>query len=448
MRPQARPGDRVLEGPPFQLARGCPTTQSGGAPEWSVSGAAVDGAPTGRFSFSTGHEREPWWRVDLGVVAPIARILVWNRTDAGLAGAERARPMVIEVSEDGAAWRRVLECRVVFGGLDLGRPLSFETLSPVRGRHLRIRLEREGWLHLDHVEVHLGAPPLRWASVTGASVREGRLWAESTQWHDSGFFSNCSTTLETLVQLRGWGFEPAEPDCSRIYLSYREHGEERDVHRDVFAHVPAIPLPPRGAMPEASDLFFTGHNHLHYRERDFAMLAPFMRRFFTPSASVRTVQERLAARAGYDPARTVAICWRGTDKHQEVPPTDIGEYIALADRLIASGEADRVLIQTDQAQARDAVVARFGSRCLFFDELPVSTGQAALHHTDLAGEHGLGRVEFARRLVAAVELVSRARHVVTHTGNVGLWIALFRGSADGLWQFDRDCRLVPPPGRG
>jgi hypothetical protein len=103
-----------------------------------------------------------------------------------------------------------------------------------------------------------------------------------------------------------------------------------------------------------------------------------------------------------------------------------------------------VLIQTDQEQARDAVKAHFGDRCLFFDALPVSQGNTALQHTDLGRDHGIGRFDFAVRLLAAVSLVAKARHVVTHTGNVGLWIALLRGSAERLWQFDRECQLVPP----
>lgn len=431
----------------FDLALGCPTRQSSGD-DGSRSGAAVSGVPSGSFSFCTNDEQDPWWDVDLGATVPIGRIVLWNRDDAGLDGAERARPLRIMTSYDADAWTTILESRVVFGGRSAGTPLVLDSLLPLHGRHVRVQLERFGALHLDQVEIHASLPPLRWGSVGGVARNGRNVVARAVQWHDSGFFSNCSTTLETLVHLRAWGYEPDEPDTSRIYHGYRDHGAARDVHRDIFVHDPSVPLPPREAIADPFALFYAGHNHEHYRERDFEGIAPFMHRYFTPRPAVRMVQRQLASRVRYDPARTVALCWRGTDKHLEVRPTEIGEYIALADRLLSTGEVERVLIQTDQVQAREAVVAHFGDRCLFFDALPVSTGDKALHHTDLAREHGLSRGEFGPRLVAAIDLVAQARHVITHTGNVGLWIALLRGTADRLWQFDRECRLVPPPGHG
>lgn len=439
-------GEHNASGDPvFQLARGRPTRQSGGAGDWALSGAAVTGEPTGRFSFCTDVETDPWWQVDLGAVMPIGRIVVWNRDDAGLPGAASARPLHILLSDDAVTWRTIASSRMVFGGRSHGSPLVVLSLLPLHGRHVRIQLQGEGkQLHLDQVEVQLSVPPLRWAALDGVRLENEVLRGRARHTHDSGFFSNSSTTLETLVHLAAWGILPDAPDCSSSYTAFREPLETLDVHGALFEHHPEVPLPPRGEIPDPFALFYAGHHHLHYRDRDFARIVPFIDRYFRPSASVRGEAARLRAAAGYDPARTVALCWRGTDKHLEVPPTDVGDYIALADRLLSAGEVDRVLIQTDQAQAREAVRDYFGERCVFFADLPVSSGDRAMHQTDLSGEHAMSRSDFARRLVAAVHLVAQARHVVTHTGNVGLWIALFRGSAERLWQFDRDCKLVEP----
>ena len=40
------------------------------------AGGACDGVKNGKYGFHTGAERNPWWQVDLGAVAPIARIVV------------------------------------------------------------------------------------------------------------------------------------------------------------------------------------------------------------------------------------------------------------------------------------------------------------------------------------------------------------------------------------
>ena len=43
-------------------------------------------------------------------------------------------------------------------------------------------------------------------------------------------------------------------------------------------------------------------------------------------------------------------------------------------------------------------------------------------------------------------LVAKAKYVVTHTGNLGAWVAIYRGKPDGLYQFCGDNKLRGPSG--
>ena len=52
-------------------------------------------------------------------------------------------------------------------------------------------------------------------------------------------------------------------------------------------------------------------------------------------------------------------------------------------------------------------------------------------------ERHLSNYRLGVNLLAAVIILSRTKYVISHTGNVGLWIYLFRGHSQGA------CQLLP-----
>ena len=185
--------------------------------------------------------------------------------------------------------------------------------------------------------------------------------------------------------------------------------------------------------------------HRHYRELPIMAISEVARALFAPSKAVMELAHVMTERAGVKPQRTIAICYRGTDKYTEVKLAPVDDFIEIARRIDRNSEAEYdFLIQTDQAQARAAVIEKFGTRARFFEELPVTHGNTAIHNLDFGSEIRLSRVEFATRMIAAVLVMSQCAHVVTTTSNVGAWIALYRGNTQNLYQFDAEGRLVEP----
>jgi hypothetical protein len=140
------------------IAKGKPASQSS-LSRWSRPNdaqGAVSGHRTGRFGFHTDEEPNPWWQVDLLAPAPIHRIRLWNREDIA---PERARNLVIELSEDGVAWDVAHATgEAVFGGIASGTPLDL-VLDARRARFVRVRKLDPGYLHLDEVEVYAPERP-------------------------------------------------------------------------------------------------------------------------------------------------------------------------------------------------------------------------------------------------------------------------------------------------
>lgn len=250
------------------------------------------------------------------------------------------------------------------------------------------------------------------------SVEDGTL---HMRW-DGGFFSVCSVTLLELVRAP----EPVRRiDASDALERYRQHTVGSMWGR--FFAEPQAPLPnPRpGSQPWGCTLV----HHDRYASLDLAPVRPFLDSYFRPSVEVEQAVARLTADYAIDPERTVAVWVRGTDKGREIRPRSTATYRRAVARALASGRVDRVLVQSDQQQVRDELLACFGSAAFAFEELPVTSGVEGLHSLDLDG-----REEHARDLLAAVLIMARCADVVLHTGNGALWTVLFRGGTDGVVQ--------------
>lgn len=152
---QARGWDSNPWGP--RGRRGPVTTQLDAA-------GAVDGVKNGRYAFHTGHQRHPWWQVDLGAPTSIARVVVYNRLDYE-PGVHNADELLVLTSDDGATWTQRYDNEGRhFGGVGRGKPLEVSFgAGEVRARFVRLQAssDRSLFFHLDEVEVYGGIDPAK-----------------------------------------------------------------------------------------------------------------------------------------------------------------------------------------------------------------------------------------------------------------------------------------------
>ena len=74
---------------------------------------AVDGVIVCDFGFHTDREDRPWWRVDLGAIRHLHRVVIFNRTTTP----ERAKTVAVELSLDGTRWTEIYRHDgTLFGG--------------------------------------------------------------------------------------------------------------------------------------------------------------------------------------------------------------------------------------------------------------------------------------------------------------------------------------------
>jgi hypothetical protein len=240
--------------------------------------------------------------------------------------------------------------------------------------------------------------------------------------HDAGFFSICSTALYEIAKA---SCEIQAVDASSTFRAFKK-SPTKDPWPDVFA--------PPGAVDHAQSFHIARSRVAHrlphhsiYRFIDFRATNVLVRTFFAPSQRITAQVARLTADYSLDASKLIAVCYRGTDKATEVRQNTLTRYLKVTRTLALRYPSRRILLQTDDSNARELFAKEFGQRVTWFGELPTTTSATVMHKLVAVAE----REEFAANLVAATILLSRAAHVVTYTGNLGYWIALYRGHTKG-----------------
>ena len=124
------------------LAANRPWRASSALPDCDLAFNTCAGQSVNIF-FHTLEEQSPWVEVDLGAIKSFSRVIVRNRQDCCM---ERAVPLALEVSSDGATFSEVARRQDTFSEWDV-------KFHPVQARYVRARALRRTVLHLEGFSV-------------------------------------------------------------------------------------------------------------------------------------------------------------------------------------------------------------------------------------------------------------------------------------------------------
>jgi hypothetical protein len=247
---------------------------------------------------------------------------------------------------------------------------------------------------------------------------------------ESGFFALCTHTLLALTQCY-----PSETYFTVNWPRQNQWRNNDQIGKNLFELYfhpnPAVDLHSLAKVHPT-------HQSLVYEDLDFEKLNPYIQNYFLPSEIVRAKQEELLRKYNIEYENTIGLCYRGTDKWLEIAQIQPEYYVQEVKRLVAQDPELKVLIQTDQLQIRDRFVRVLGERAFFLSELPVSSSPIGIHAMS-ESERGISNFELGIRLLAAVTILAKCKYTITHTGSIGLWTYLFRGTPRN------GCQLKPGP---
>lgn len=235
--------------------------------------------------------------------------------------------------------------------------------------------------------------------------------------HNAGFFSCCTIRLEAILDyFRTRQRLPGHIEAPNLF-SYYADASAGDRTKYFFTERPDLEI----AWPGA-DVFTTSapeeQQFSDYSLLNFAQLAPFLDRYFSPAAPVQAIIDPLHQQLATQYDDFCAIRYRGTDKSLETIAPPYAELALKALQLKNRHPGLRFLVQTDEPAFEKYFARELGATDCYYIR-PASSDPLQQISTFLA----------------AMIVLSRCRYIISTSGNGELWLRLFRGHNRGSFQW-------------
>jgi hypothetical protein len=254
--------------------------------------------------------------------------------------------------------------------------------------------------------------------------------SELTITHNSGFFSCCSVRLYDIINFFNTRKRlPLSIDSSFQFASYKinPYDSNEDLNSLLFEDIQS------NKIEYVKDINYH-HNHQFttYNQLDFENITPFIYKYFSLSNTTKEYSKKLEDKYEIEYDNTVSVFYRGNDKSTETGIASYDEFFNKCQQVYNKNKQIRFLIQTDEAEFRDEFQQNF-KHSFFFEEMPCinSNKNIALQHIISPDQ----RPKFAQRILSVTSIVSQCKHLVTHSGNCGIWAVLLRGNATNVHQY-------------
>lgn len=254
--------------------------------------------------------------------------------------------------------------------------------------------------------------------------------------HNAGFFSCCSVALTDIMIDFNQNKGLADiVDRTQQYEHYKLSKGENLI--PVYFDEQPDPIPYNGEVRLTTDKTF--YQFSDYRLLCFDEVKPFMDKFFTPSDYVMSIVRHYEEKYQIDYENTCGVFFRGNDKNRETKIAPHGEFIQQTRLLeyqlgLDSVEAAnlRYWVLPDEPEFWDAFRAVYSEHSITPDELPMCHNKNSAMFLELPQSD---RADYGAKFLAAVIVMSRCKHLITHSGNCGMWAVLYRGNIDNVHQW-------------
>lgn len=244
--------------------------------------------------------------------------------------------------------------------------------------------------------------------------------------NNSGFFSCCSFQLHMIVEYFNRHKKlPEIVDSSDQFDWYRPGTMET-----YFTTRGDLDIPFKRGIHYEHD-----HQYLDYKTLDYRGIAPFIVKYFTPSPEIKGIMAEMEAKYPLDYANTCCLFYRGNDKATETALSSYSDYIVRAKAVLQSNPKTQFLVQSDETEFIETMVAEFPNRVVWFkDEIRHIRKSMTTVDKVFEGDN----YRFSKYYLAITLIMAKCGVIVCGTGNCSIWIALFRGSSKGIQQYLRN----------
>lgn len=241
--------------------------------------------------------------------------------------------------------------------------------------------------------------------------------------HDGGFFSCCSIKLQSIVKYINLSQKmPKGVDSSQLFDLYKE--ESRDLTLDYFEDYNNI-----NQHVTSPIYFINDHQYMNYDILQYKLLTPLILKYFYPSLKIVDIFNKLQQKYDIIYDNTLAVYYRGTDKHTETPLASFNDFYEQIIKIVKNNNNIKILIQTDTASFIDYINHKDLKNIIIINENAVSYSNLGIHNV-----RG-GNYEHMLYFLSTVLMISKCKYIICGSGNCSLWMMLYRQNSKNVIQY-------------
>jgi hypothetical protein len=251
------------------------------------------------------------------------------------------------------------------------------------------------------------------------------LSIEHRSW-GMGFFCCCISVLQEIVNY----FNKNKKNPKNINLSKTFHNfkdDPNDVVFNTFFKINEQKIDYKKHVDINWGYAFVAFNKILFEDCN-----PFIKKYFSPSGIVESQIKYFEQKYKINYENTAYVIYRGNDKYKETQISSYDEFIEKSSEIYEKNPEIKFLVQTDEIEFREKFISKY-KNSFYFEEIPAinKNPNSVVHETIQVGK----RQNFGIMILSSVICGSRCKYVITHTGNVGLWVVLYRGTIENVFQY-------------
>jgi hypothetical protein len=244
------------------------------------------------------------------------------------------------------------------------------------------------------------------------------------QDYGQGFFSCCSIRLESIIlYFNQQKVLPEQVDSSDQFKWYKPMYSTDDITYQYFEKQNNLTINYKEIK------FINTYQFLNYNSLPYLDYIPFIKKYFYPSVEVQQLIKEIEEKYKIDYPNTCVLFYRGNDKATEVTLPSYESLLEVAKQIKEQNPNVRFLVQSDETEFLQKML-ELPNSFYFKDEIRHIPKQKTT--VDLFDINQ--NLRFSKLFLAITIIMAKSQYIVCNTGNCSLWICLYRGHTQNVFQ--------------
>jgi hypothetical protein len=249
--------------------------------------------------------------------------------------------------------------------------------------------------------------------------------------HKAGFFSCCSIQLlEIICFFKQYKALPCIVNSSLNYVLYKPE-PNINVTDTFFSNYNDIDISLNYNLDFCSAEIMNIYDQFHnYKTLDFKRITPFIKKYFTPSATLQHITYNLVDKYNINTENCIGLYYRGTDKMIETRLGSFESYYIKLKEILHTIPSAQIVIQSDSAPFVDYLKSKSLLNVIIIEENSQSYNNNGIHNEKTSAEN----FRDMQSLMATFLIIAKCKFVICSSGNCSVWMMYFRGNANNVSQ--------------